>query len=62
MKSTHETLEPFPFFLEHFWDQKIYSLMRKIKKNMENQIKEKVLMKDYGKLTIILKLNFLVSR
>lgn len=37
----------------HSWDQRIYSLIMKIKKNMANQIKEKALMKDYGKLTTI---------
>lgn len=62
MKKIHVVSELFLFFSEHFWDQKIYSPMQKTKKNMANQIKEKVLMKDYGKLTTIPKLNFPVNR
>lgn len=59
-----------PFFLVtfsfssegRFWDQRTYSLTLKIKRNMENQIKERVLMKACGKLTIIPEWSSLISR
>lgn len=33
----------------HFWGQKIFSFLKNTKTNMENQTREKDLMKDYGK-------------